>query len=71
MANRSQSESAHFSCPSVSKESIHEDRHLQSKVHKEIQGQPLQKLKLESCLPLVGREVGYQYRKTILIQQGQ
>lgn len=71
MANQSRSGSAHFSCLTVFKESIHEDRHLQSKVHKEIQGQPLQKLKLESCLLLVGIEVGYQHCKTILIQQGQ
>lgn len=39
MANQSQSGLTHFSRPSIFEESVHEDRHLQSEVHKENQGQ--------------------------------
>ena len=42
MANRSRSAPAHLFRLSISKESVHEDRHLQFEVHKENQGQPLQ-----------------------------
>jgi len=62
MANRSRSGLAHFYSPSISKEFVHEDKHLQSKVHKENQGQPSQ---LWDHLNPVGGKVSHQQRTYI------
>ena len=51
MANRSTSGPAHFSRPSILKESVYKDRHVWSKVHRENQEQSLQRHNQELVPP--------------------
>ena len=55
MANRSRSGPAYLSCSSMSEKSLHEDRHIRSKVHMKTHEQSLQGLNKEFISPYIGK----------------